>query len=55
MDSLIEKYLRNTGVEMMTLKKNGQCVNIPEHERLVHFLIASYIKGCINNQVISHH
>ena len=47
MDSLIEKYLRNTGVEMITLKKNGRYVIVPEHDRIVHFLISSYIKARI--------
>jgi hypothetical protein len=50
MDSLIEKYLRNTGVEMITLKKNGCIVFVSEHDRIVHFLISSYIKRCIDNK-----
>ena len=48
MDSLIEKYLRDNGLEMCTWKKNGQRVVIPHHEKLVHFLFASYIKDYIN-------
>jgi len=47
MDSFIEKYLRDNGLEMRTWKKNGQSVVIPHHEKLVHFLFASYIKDCI--------
>jgi len=48
MDSFIEKYLRDNGLEMCTWKKNGQRVVIPHHEKLVHFLFASYIKDYIN-------
>jgi len=47
MDTFIEKYLRDNGLEMCTWKKNGRHVVIPHHEKLVHFLFASYIKDCI--------
>lgn len=50
MDSSIEKYLRDTGLEMCTWKKNGQYVVIPHHEKIVHFLFASYIKDYINTK-----
>ena len=48
MDSFIEKYLRDNGLEMCTWKKNGRHVVIPHHEKLVNFLFASYIKDSIN-------
>jgi hypothetical protein len=48
MDKIIEKYLRDNGLEMCTWKKNGQYVVIPKHEKIVHLLFASYIKDSIN-------
>ena len=43
MDSLIEKYLRETGIEMRTWVKNGLSVHASEQERIVHSLLASYV------------
>ena len=50
MDSFIEKYLRDNGLEMCTWKKNGQRVVIQHHEKIVHLLFASYIKDYINTK-----
>ena len=47
MDSLIEKYLRDTGIEMRTWKKNGCVVKISEQEKLIHILLSSYIRKVI--------
>ena len=44
MNSLIEKYLRDTGVEMITCTKNGCVVKVSEQEKLIHTLLSSYIK-----------
>lgn len=43
MDSLIEKYLRETGIEMRTWTKNGEVVNVSEQTRIVHSLMAAYV------------
>ena len=40
----IEKYLRHTGIEMITWKKNGCIVRVPEQERLIHTLLCSYVR-----------
>jgi hypothetical protein len=54
MDSLIEKYLRDTGIEMCTLKKNGLRVSIPEQERIIHTLLSSYVRQRLEeNNVIN--
>ena len=47
MDSLIEKYLRDTGIKMRTWKKNGCVVKIYEQEKLIHTLLSSYIRKVI--------
>ena len=44
MNSLIEKYLRETGIEMITWTKNGCIVKVSEQEKLIHTLLSSYIK-----------
>ena len=51
MDSLIEKYLRETGIEMRTWKKNGLGVSTPEQERIVHTLLASYVRRRLEDKV----
>ena len=45
MDSLIEKYLRETGIEMRTWKKNGSIVNLSSQEKIIHSLLASYVNS----------
>ena len=44
MNYLIEKYLRETGIEMITWTKNGCIVKVSEQEKLIHTLLSSYIK-----------
>jgi hypothetical protein len=45
MDSLIEKYLRETGIEMITLKKNDVVVKVSPQEKIIHSLLASYVNS----------
>lgn len=45
MDSLIEKYLRDKGVEMKTWKKNGCIVIVCEQDKLVNSLLSNYIRN----------
>ena len=45
MDSLIEKYLRETGIEMLTLKKNDVIVKVSTQENLIHSLLAAYVNS----------
>jgi hypothetical protein len=49
MDSLIEKYLRDTGIEMRTWKKDGSIVNVSSQEKIIHSLLASYVNNQLNN------
>lgn len=51
MNSLIEKYLRDTGIEMITWTKNGCVVKVSEQERLIHNLLSSYVRIQIDNFV----
>jgi len=51
MDSLIEKYLRETGIEMRTWKKNGEIVNVSEQTRIVHSLMASYVCNRLKDDI----
>jgi hypothetical protein len=44
MNSLIEKYLRDTGIEMITWKMNGCVVKVSEQERLIHILLSRYVR-----------
>ena len=44
MDSQIEKYLRDIGIEMITWKKNGCVVRVPEQEKLMHILLSGYVR-----------
>ena len=53
MDSFIEKYLRDNGLEMCTWKKNGQYVVTPHHEKIVHFY-SLRILNIISIQKTSH-
>ena len=48
MDSLIEKYLRDTGIEMRTWKKDGSIVNVSSQEKIIHSLLASYVNNQLN-------
>jgi len=45
MDSLIEKYLKDIGVEMKTWKKNGYIFIVYEQDRLVNSLLCNYIRN----------
>jgi len=44
MDSQIEKYLRDSGIEMITWKKNGCFVRVSQQEWLIHILLSSYVR-----------
>jgi hypothetical protein len=50
MDSLIEKYLRDTGIEMKVIKQNGEPVRLSEQEILVHSLLSGYLYRLISLQ-----
>jgi len=43
MDSLIEKYLRDSGIEMKVIKRNGEAVRLSDQEILVHSLLSGYL------------
>ena len=45
MDSLIEKYLRETGIEMLTLKKNDVIVKASTQEKIIHSLLSAYVNS----------
>jgi hypothetical protein len=49
MDSLIEKYLRETGIEMITFKKNNSIVKLTPQEKIIHSLLAAYINSRLEN------
>jgi hypothetical protein len=49
MNSLIKKYLRHTGIEMITWNMNGCVLKVSEQERLIHILLSRYVRIQIDN------
>jgi hypothetical protein len=45
MDSLIEKYLKDIGIELKTWKKEGSIVIVYEQDKLVNSLLSDYIRN----------
>jgi hypothetical protein len=43
-NNLIEKYLRDTGIDLCTWSRNGMRVIIPVQENIIHNLLSSYVK-----------
>jgi hypothetical protein len=41
---MMDKYLRDVGIEMMTWKINGVVIPQPEEKKLVYAVLSSYIK-----------
>jgi hypothetical protein len=44
LDALIERHLRQTGLEMQTYARNGVRVVAPEAEQIVHSALAAYVR-----------
>ena len=43
-NNVIERYLRDTGIDLCIWSKNGMRVIIPVQEKIIHNLLSSYVK-----------
>lgn len=43
-NNVIEKYLRETGIDLCTWSRNGMRVIIPVQEKIINNLLSSYVK-----------
>jgi hypothetical protein len=43
-NNVIERYLRDTGIDLYTWSRNGMRVIIPTQEKIIHNLLSSYVK-----------
>jgi hypothetical protein len=43
-NNVIERYLRDTGIDLCTWSRNGMRVIIPVQEKIIHNLLSSYVK-----------
>ena len=43
-DALVERYLREEGLEMETYARGGARVRAPDAERIVHAALAAYVR-----------
>ena len=43
-NNVIERYLRETGIDLCTWSKNGMRVIIPTQEKIINNLLSSYVK-----------
>ena len=43
-NNVIERYLRDTGIELCTWSKNGIRVITPVQDKIIHNLLSSYVK-----------
>jgi hypothetical protein len=48
-NNVIEKYLRDTGIDLCTWSRNGMRVIIPIQEKIIHNLLSSYVKQQLND------
>jgi hypothetical protein len=44
---MIENYLRDIGMEMLTIKINGEKVNVSDEKIMIYLLLSTYIRSKI--------
>ncbi len=48
-NNVIEKYLRDTGIDLCTWSINGMRVIIPIQKKIIHNFLSSYVKQQLND------
>jgi hypothetical protein len=43
-NNVIERYLRDTGIDLCTWTRNGMRVIMPIQDKIIHNLLSSYVK-----------